>query len=63
MDPYKVTGMFLQGLGAFMLILTAATVTLALQLGLGLRLTHALTLAFAIGAIAIGRMTEKRGRR
>lgn len=63
MDPYKVTGMFLQALGGFLIILMAAIVTLSLQLGLGFSFTDALTLAFAVGAIWLGRVTEKWGQR
>ena len=63
MDPYKVTGMFLQALGGFLLILMAGLITLSLQLGLGFTLADALTLAFAFGAIWLGRVTEKWGQR
>ena len=62
-DLYKVTGMFLQALGGFLIVLVAALVTLALQFGIGFTLTHGLTLVIAVGMVALGRVTEKWGQR
>jgi len=63
MDIFKVAGMFIQTFGAFLVVLTAGMVTLALQLGGGLTMTHVLSLAFGVGAIWLGRVTEQWGKR
>ena len=63
MDLFKVAGMFFQGLGTFLVLITVAMVTLSFQLGGGLSTTHVLSMAFGFGAVWLGRVTENWGKK